>query len=76
VDGLTDLRGDTTLIRELHQERSRSVDPETVEDWKNYGLLQETEGDIYGIMLRGLVDFSIYNLAKLPLIEHIFAMVV
>jgi hypothetical protein len=24
--------------------KSRNVDPETVEDWKNYRLLQETEG--------------------------------
>jgi hypothetical protein len=34
VDGLTDLRGDTTLFTELLSGESRSVDPDTVEDWK------------------------------------------
>jgi hypothetical protein len=36
MDGLTDLRGDKILFREILPSESRSVDPETVEDWKNY----------------------------------------
>jgi hypothetical protein len=36
MDGLTYLRGDTTLFTELLSGESRSVDPETVENWKNH----------------------------------------
>jgi hypothetical protein len=35
-------RGDNIDYRNLSAE-SRSVDPETVEDWENYRLLQEIE---------------------------------
>jgi hypothetical protein len=34
VDGLTDLRADTALFTELISSEGRSVDPETLEDWK------------------------------------------
>jgi hypothetical protein len=44
LGGTTDLRGDATLFTELFSGESRSVDPESVEDWKNYRLLQEIEG--------------------------------
>jgi hypothetical protein len=40
VDGSTDLREDTTLFTEVSGKKSKSVDPETAEDWKNYKLLQ------------------------------------
>jgi hypothetical protein len=53
---------------------SRSVDSETVEDWKNYRLLQEIEGydlfDINNVDETGL--FLVYNLAKLSLFKEIF----
>jgi hypothetical protein len=41
-DGLTDVKGDTFV--ELLSCESRSVDPETVEDWKSCQLLLEIEG--------------------------------
>jgi hypothetical protein len=39
-----DLIGDTTLFTEFLSGESRTVDSEIAEDWKNYRLLQETEG--------------------------------
>jgi hypothetical protein len=63
--------------------RVGDVDEETIEDWRNYSLLQETEAcDLCDIrvcmyvMLMKLLYFAIYNLAKLSLFEEIFAMVV
>jgi hypothetical protein len=41
--GLADLRGDNTAYRNQSDE-SRNIDSETVEDWKNYQLLQEIKG--------------------------------
>jgi hypothetical protein len=43
-DGSIDLRRDTILITELLSGESRSVDPDTVKDCKNYRLLHEIEG--------------------------------
>jgi hypothetical protein len=43
VVGSADLREDTTLLTEICP-GDRSVDSETVEDWKNYQVLQEIEG--------------------------------
>jgi hypothetical protein len=65
-------RRHSIVYRTLSRE-SKSIDPETVADWNNYQLLQETV--MYIILLR-LVYFSIYNLAELSLFEEIFAMVV
>jgi hypothetical protein len=57
----------------------KSVDPETVEDRKNYWLLREIEAyelcDIY-IMLMRHVYFSVYILTRPSLFEVIFAKVV
>jgi hypothetical protein len=45
-----DLRGDTTLLYRNLPGESSSVDSETAEDWKNYGMLQEIECyDLYDI---------------------------
>jgi hypothetical protein len=77
VDGSTDSRGDTTLFTELSGE-SRSVDPETAADWKNYRLLQGIKCsdlcDIYNAS--ETIYFSIYNTVKPSLFKGIFAMVV
>jgi hypothetical protein len=58
--------------------KSRSVDSETIEDWKNYRLLPEIEG--YGPFHTNnayeMVCFSAYNLAKPSLHEDTFVMVV
>jgi hypothetical protein len=47
------LRGDNIDYRTLSGE-SRIIDPETVEDWKNYWLLQEILCDAYSADATGL----------------------
>jgi hypothetical protein len=44
MDGSSGLKGDATLFTEILISESRSVDPETIEDRKNYQLLQQIEG--------------------------------
>jgi hypothetical protein len=55
--------------------KNKSVNPGRVEDWKNYGLLQEGYGLCMYIMLMRSVSFSIYNIAKHPLFDETFPVV-
>jgi hypothetical protein len=67
------------IVYRIVSGESRSADSETVQEWKNSHTLQETEGymtSVIYIMLMRPVYFSIYNLAKSPLLDEIFAMVI